>query len=210
MQQKTSINTSAFFYSALVEIVLSEERITLLKNIAKTMVDELCANKTVNLNFICTHNSRRSQIAQVWAAYATHYFGFENIHSFSGGTEVTAFFRNTVKTLQNVGFEFKILDFSHQNPKYQINFKNAKKPIEGFSKLYNHSSINSPFTAITTCGNADENCPFIAEAKHRFHLPFSDPKAFDNTPEQEAQYLATNKQIAGEIHFIFKKVKALL
>jgi len=210
MQQNTSINTTAFFFNALLDLKLSNERKVLLKQIAEKIASELDVHKKVNLNFICTHNSRRSQLAQVWSAYATNYFELENIESFSGGTAVTAFYRNTVKTLQHVGFDFKLLNFSHQNPKYQITYNNCKKPIEGFSKLYNDDSIKAPFIAITTCGNADENCPFIAEALHRFHLPFNDPKAFDNTPEQAEQYLVANKQIAGEIHFIFKKIKALL
>jgi len=63
---------------------------------------------------------------------------------------------------------------------------------------------------ITTCDSADENCPFIPEAIHRFHLPYTDPKHSDNTPNQSETYLKTNKEIAAQIYFLFKEIKAAL
>ena len=130
-----------------------------------------------------------------------------DINSFSGGTAATAFYRNTVKTLQEVGFTFQIIEFSHQNPVYAINYKNGINPIVGFSKLYDDEYNKKPFIAITTCSNADEDCPFIPDAIHRFHLPFVDPKSSDGFINQAETYLETNKQIAGEIHTIFKIVQ---
>jgi arsenate reductase len=170
---------------------------------------EYTENNVVNLNFICTHNSRRSQLGQVWAFYAANYFNL-NIDAFSGGTEVTAFYRNTVKTLQAVGFDFKIVEFSHQNPKYLISYKESTRSIFGFSKRFDDETNKNPFIAITTCNNADKNCPFIPTAIERFHLPFVDPKFSDGTPEQSATYLKTNEQIAAEIFFIFTEIKRIL
>lgn len=207
MPQTESINTEQFFKSALEDLKIDENRIELLKSIAHFIASELRVNRKVNLNFICTHNSRRSQLSQVWASYATFYFKLSEVKSFSGGTAVTAFYRNTVKTLQEVGFSFQIIEFSHDNPRYAINYKNGVNPIIGFSKLYDNDHNQKPYIAITTCSNADENCPFIPDAIERFHLPFSDPKAFDNTLYQSQKYLEANKQIAGEIHYIFKTVK---
>ena len=148
-------------------------------------------------------------MGQVWSFFAADYFNL-NINAFSGGTEVTAFFRNTVKTLQKVGFTFHVSDFSHQNPKYIISFEGTFKSILGFSKRYDHPENSNPFIAITTCNNADANCPFIPEATARFHLPFVDPKASDGTDKQDETYLKTNQQIAAEVYFIFSKVKQLL
>jgi arsenate reductase len=207
MPENVAINTEQFFEKSNEDLVIDKERTDLLTKIAQFISDELKASKNVNLNFICTHNSRRSQLCQVWASYATDYFNLKNIDSFSGGTAVTAFYRNTVKTLQQVGFNFEILEFSHQNPVYKISYKNCNKPIVGFSKLYDDSYNKKPFVAITTCSNADENCPFILDAVERFHLPFTDPKISDGTELQEAHYLKTNKQIAGEIYFIFEMIK---
>ena len=206
MISTSSISTINFFKNAFKEIELTAERKDLLNYIAKEIKKEYVKNNTVNLNFICTHNSRRSQLGQVWSFFAANYFDL-NINTFSGGTEVTAFFRNTVKTLQSVGFTFNIIDFSHQNPKYEISFEGTEKNILGFSKIYDDKVNPENFIAITTCNNADKNCPFIPTASHRFHLPFVDPKASDGTKEQDKTYLKTSKQIAGEIFFIFSEIK---
>jgi arsenate reductase len=209
MPKTSTVSLEIFFESTYKKTILSEERkITLLK-IAEETASEYTKNKIVNLNFICTHNSRRSQLGQVWSFFAANYFDL-NINAFSGGTEVTAFYRNTVKTLQKVGFRFQLTDFSHQNPKYQISFNGTKNAILGFSKLFSNPINVEPFIAITTCNNADKNCPFIPTASHRFHLPFIDPKHSDGTDKQEETYLQTSKQIASEVFFIFSEVKRLV
>ena len=209
MLKTQTISTQSFFENAPKKITLTSDRKDLLEKIAENIAKEYAKNEVVNLNFICTHNSRRSQLGQVWGFYAAEYFKL-NINSFSGGTEVTAFFRNTVKTLQKVGFSFQLTDFSHQNPKYEISFNGTKKSILGFSKIYDDPINENPYMAITTCDSADANCPFIPDATHRFHLPFVDPKSTDGTPKQEEAYLNTNRQIAGEIYYIFNEVKAIL
>lgn len=209
MLSTSTITIENYFENAFTNATISDDRKSLLHTISKAIAVEYKIKQQVNLNFICTHNSRRSQLGQVWSFYAAHYFNL-NINAFSGGTEVTAFFRNTVKTLQKVGFEFRLVDFSHQNPKYQISIKNTNKAILGFSKRYNNPINKAPFIAITTCNNADKNCPFIPEASYRFHLPFVDPKHADKSDQQEEIYLQTSQQIAGEIYFIFAEVKKLL
>ncbi len=206
MIKTSTISTENFFMNSHSKVKIDSNRENLLKNISKEIVNEYKKEGVVNLNFICTHNSRRSQLGQVWGFFAAQYFNL-NINSFSGGTEVTAFYRNTVKTLQKVGFTFQLIDFSHQNPKYQIYFNGSSKYTLGFSKRYDHKENKKPFIAITTCNNADANCPFIPEAIYRFHLPFVDPKFSDGTDLQEKTYLKTNQQIAAEIFYIFNEVK---
>lgn len=210
MQTSITETTENFFKSALNNLKLPSERKTLLTAIAKKAVEDLKKDQVVNFNFICTHNSRRSQLCQVWAHFATHYYKLQNIQLFSGGTAVTAFYRNTVKTLQAVGFSFHLSEFSHKNPTYLISNNSHKETLLAFSKLYDDASNNQPFFAITTCNNADENCPFIPEAVQRFHLPFIDPKAHDDTDLHEEKYMETNKSIAGEMHFLFLTISQLV
>jgi arsenate reductase len=200
MHKTSTISTENFFILASKKIKLGADRKIILLKIAKTVAKEFAENKVVNLNFICTHNSRRSQLGQVWAFYAANYFKL-NIHAFSGGTEVTAFYR---------GFDFKVIDFSHQNPKYLISFNGSKETILGFSKRFDDLTNQNPFIAITTCNNADTNCPFIPTAIDRFHLPFVDPKFSDGTTEQVEAYLKTNTQIAAEVYFIFNEVQKIV
>jgi arsenate reductase len=209
MPKTSTISTENFFKLASKKIKLTEDRKIKLLKVAKSVAQEYTKNKIANLNFICTHNSRRSQLGQVWAFYAANYFNL-NIHAFSGGTEVTAFYRATVKTLQSVGFDFKVIDFSHQNPKYLISFNGNKETILGFSKRFDDPTNKEPFIAITTCNNADANCPFRPTAIDRFHLPFVDPKFSDGTSEQIEAYLLTNEQIAAEVYFIFNEIKKIV
>ena len=209
MLKTSNISAKNFFINSSKKVIILDERKELLLKIAETIAIIYTKNEFVSLNFICTHNSRRSQLGQVWSFFAAQYFDL-NINAFSGGTETTAFHRNTVKTLQKTGFTFQLEDFSHQNPKYVISFNEAKKTILGFSKLFDDIINKEPFVAITTCNNADENCPFIPSASNRFHLPFVDPKASDNSEHQDETYLKTNQKIAGEIYFIFSQVKKLL
>lgn len=199
-----------FFENSRRKVVLEESRKALLNSIADTLCDVYAKNNGhLSVNFICTHNSRRSQLGQVWTFFASHYFDL-NISSFSGGTEVTAFHRNTVKTLKEVGFSFQVEEFSHQNPVYQVSFGGTKDYILGFSKTFDHGMNKAPYVAITTCNSADQNCPYIAEAEHRFHLPYIDPKGSDGTSDQAAAYLRTNEMVAAEMYFIFDRVKKSL
>ena len=206
MIENKNISPKVFFEKATKTITLNKERTVLLNEIATKIAFELNNRDKVNLNFICTHNSRRSQMGQTWAFFAANYFNLSSIFAFSGGTEVTAFHQNTVKTLQKVGFDFNIIEFSHQNPKYNISFNDTKESILGFSKKYDDKENPLPYIAITTCGHADENCPFIPDAIKRFHLPYIDPKIADNTPQEAEKYLATNQQIAAEMFFIFNEI----
>ena len=210
MTSSDTLATKKVVIYAPKAVILSEDRRKLLLIIANKIADEYLNREKVNLNFICTHNSRRSQIAQVWAFYAREYFGLKNIFTFSGGTETTAFHRNTVKTLQKIGFKFHVVNFSHQNPRYLISFEGTNKSILGFSKVFNDTNNAYPYIAITTCNNADENCPFIPDVLERFHLPFKDPKTSDGTVVQNETYLKTNQQIAAEIFCIFKDVKNII
>ena len=200
-------NLKDFFEKAIRNTKLDIQRETLLENIANKIANKINKKDTVNINFICTHNSRRSQFAQVWAYYAMEHYSIKQGNSFSSGINATHFYSSTLKALENVGFKFSLEEFSHKNPKYIINYKGAKKEIVGYSKLIEDPINKTPFIAITTCGNADENCPVILDASARFHLPYKDPKWSDDESNEEEVYLSTSRIIAGEMGILFKKVK---
>ncbi len=195
-----------FFETAANSIRIDSNREEVLLQIADKIREEYTDRKKINLNFICTHNSRRSQFAQVWAFYASSYFNLENIFSYSGGTEASAFHRNTINALENSGFNFNVENFSHQNPKYLVQFEQCKTPLKVYSKTFDDAENGFPYIAITTCDDAEENCPFIPDAIHRFHLPFTDPKIADAREDTKEEYFKTNRRISGEIFYIFKEV----
>jgi arsenate reductase len=197
-----------FFETSQKNIVIDDNRKELLLKIANKIAVNY-NNNDININFICTHNSRRSQLGQVWSFFAADYFKLP-INAFSGGTEVTAFHRNTVKTLTEVGFKFDVDEFSHTNPIYRISFSDDKPSLLGFSKLYNNIENKTPYFVLTTCNNADENCPFIPEAIDRFHVPYTDPKHSDDSAIQDETYLKTSRIIAAQMYYLFNEIKKLL
>lgn len=210
MPQTDFINTEHFFNKSLATLKIDDHRYFLLKSIAQYLANEVTNNKIVHINFISFDNSRRSLLAQVWASYAVFFYKLSNIKCFSGGITETAFHRNTVKTLQEVGFYFQITEFSHQNPVYSINYKNGINPIVGFSKLIDDARNLSPYIAILTSNKAAEYFHNSSASLERFNLFYNNLKIVDHTQQQHEKYLETTMQIAGEIHFIFKTVHELI
>ncbi len=169
--------------------------------------EKVNANQEIRLNFICTHNSRRSHLSQVWAQTLAHHFGVKNVFCYSGGTEATALFPMVAETLKNTGFEIeKIAETS--NPIYSIKYGKNEHPVVCFSKkLDANFNPKSEFAAIMTCSQADGGCPFIAGAEKRIPITFEDPKAFDNTPQQAEKYNERSLQIATELFHVFSQIQ---
>jgi arsenate reductase len=201
-------------YKDLIETVnnivanqkIDEERKATLQPLIDFVQQKVINGKNVNLNFICTHNSRRSHLSQVWAQVAAAYFSIPNVYCYSGGTEETALFPKVAETLTNQGFYiFKIAD--NNNPVYAIKYSADASPVIGFSKKYdNPFNPVSAFAAIMTCSQADDGCPFIAGAEKRIPITFEDPKISDNTPEQSKVYAERSLQIATEMFYVFSKI----
>jgi arsenate reductase len=188
---------NAFAESLLQESEqIPDKRRTLLRKLADYLVQS--KGTPVKLNFICTHNSRRSHITQVWAAAGAAYFGIPGVQTYSGGTEATAFNPRAVAALQRAGFQ--IHNPGGENPHYQVAFAETQAPLICYSKTFD-APVNpqSGFAAIMTCSDANGNCPFIPGAAFRLPLTYDDPKAADGTPEETARYDERVRQIGREI-----------
>lgn len=185
---------------------ISRERSQLLKQVADSLLEKKQNGEDIHLNFICTHNSRRSQLSQVWAETAAAYFRMENIQFYSGGTEVTAFHPNAVRALEESGFQVSRND-PPENPVYQVSYSTQADPISCFSKAYHEAMPHSgSFIAILTCSEAEGNCPFIPEAETRFLVTYEDPKEADGTSREQQTYMMRNQQIASEMFFLFSQI----
>lgn len=189
------------------EQTISENRKKELQPLIDFVQQKAAIQQEVNINFICTHNSRRSHLSQVWAQVAAAYFNIPNVYCYSGGTEETSLFPKVAETLSNQGFSiFKIAESS--NPVYAIKYDDNALPIIGFSKKYDSPfNPSSAFAAIMTCSQADGGCPFIAGAEKRIAVTFEDPKTSDNTPEQTQTYTERSLQIAAEMFYVFSQIK---
>ncbi|WP_418262385.1 protein-tyrosine-phosphatase [Flavobacterium faecale] len=186
---------------------ISEERKTVLQPLVDFIQTKYEEKKEISLNFICTHNSRRSHLSQVWAQAAAAHYQIPQVVSYSGGTEATAMFPMAAQTLQNSGFQIQTLS-QGSNPVYAVKYNENQHPIICFSKTFdNNFNPQSGFAAILTCSSADQGCPFIAGAEKRIPITFEDPKAFDNTPLQAEKYHERSVQIATELFYVFSKIK---
>lgn len=185
------------------------ERKEVLRAFSNYILRKSEQHQPVLLTFICTHNSRRSHFAQIWAQAAAAYYQVPEVICYSGGTEITAFNSNAVKALQDVGFRITG-NANDSNPHYQVFFSDQAPPIEAFSKKYSDApNPGANYGAILTCDHADESCPVVFGAEERFKIAYSDPKLSDGTPQQEAVYKERSAQIAAEMCYVFSLVKKL-
>ena len=194
------------YIESLDKTGLSQERKALLQPLIDYINSKKQSNQPIQLNFICTHNSRRSHLAQVWAQTIAEYFKVPTIYCYSGGTEATSVYPMIVDTLGSVGFEIS-KEGDTKNPHYIIKYASEKDPIIGFSKKYDDkSNPKSGFAAIMTCSQADAGCPFVAGSEKRIPIMYEDPKVSDGTPQQMQVYKERSKQIASEMKYVFSKI----
>ncbi len=178
-----------------------------LETLASWIAKQNKNGKKARLNFICTHNSRRSQFAQVWCSMVQSYLGLDMAESYSGGTEVTACNPRAIEALRRTGLEVE--HKKSNNPVYTVRDNPNSAVVQLWSKVYDDK--NNPggeFAAVMTCDHADANCPFIPGAAIRVPLTYKDPKYADDTPEEKGAYDHTCKLIASDMLRLFKLAKS--
>ena len=186
---------------------ISDSRKLVLQALIHYIQNKVDVKSDIRLNFICTHNSRRSHLSQIWAQTMAAYCNVDNVFCYSGGTEATALFPKIAETLEENGFQINTIS-GGINPVYSIKFSGSTHPIIGFSKVFdNDFNPKSGYAAIMTCSHANENCPFVSGAEKRIPITYEDPKISDNTPEQAAVYMERSLQIATEMYHIFSQIK---
>jgi protein-tyrosine phosphatase/arsenate reductase len=186
---------------------ISTERKQVLTTISEYIQQKKSEGLPIQLMYVCTHNSRRSHFGQIWSAVAAVYYGVLDVTTFSGGTEATAFNQNAIQALEEIGFQINSKD-GGANPVYEVYFSDSTIPTHCFSKVYDDKfNPSSNFAAIMTCGDAEENCPFIPGVELRIATTYNDPKAFDGTSQAAEKYKERCLQIALETLYVFSKVE---
>jgi protein-tyrosine-phosphatase len=162
------------------------------------------------LVYICTHNSRRSHLAQVWGQLAALYFDIPGVYTYSGGTEATAFNPRAVAALRRAGFQITG-DTTQPNPEYALSWGSTTAAMRCFSKHYAHpANPQRDFVALMVCTDADEACPAVPGAAARFALPYVDPKLADGSATEAATYDQRCVQIARQQFYLFRELAAVL
>ena len=208
MTLKKTLHEMSLKAQALPE-ELSPERLEELDAMAAWVADQPLETPT-ELTFICTHNSRRSHLAQVWAQVGAEVSGLQGVRTFSGGTEATACNPRTVAAMRRAGFQVAVLDtvYGANNPTYDISMGKDVPGMACFSKTYtDEANPQQGFGAVMTCSSADRGCPLVHGSAARFATPYVDPKVSDGTDEEAATYDARCRQIGTEMLYLMGEVK---
>ena len=193
---------------SLVTENITNERKEILNSLVTYLKNKIASNSPIRLNFICTHNSRRSHLSQIWAKTLAEYYAINNVTSYSGGTEATALFPKVAETLISQGFQINTIS-QGDNPVYSVKYAHNEPPIIGFSKEFSDAfNPNSDFAAIMTCSSADEGCPMVFGCDKRIAITYEDPKVSDGTPKQSEIYLERSLEIATEMKFVFSSLQS--
>jgi protein-tyrosine phosphatase/arsenate reductase len=139
---------------------ISEERKNLLLKYTAYLQQKIDQNLSIQLVYVCTHNSRRSHFGQIAAMVAAQFFDVKKVSTFSGGTEATEFNPNAIKALKLIGLEIYSNE-EKNNPTYKVFFSDNNFTT-CYSKVYNHvANPTNHFAAIMMCSDAEQNCPII-------------------------------------------------
>jgi arsenate reductase len=185
---------------------IAADRKARLEEIARYVRGRVEAGRPARLTFICTHNSRRSHMSQIWAQTAAAHYGVNDVATFSGGTEATEFDRRAVAALRRAGFGIDRVE-GERNAVYAVRYGEGAPVMKVFSKVYDAKpNPSEDYCAVMTCSQADKNCPVVRGASLRVSIPYDDPKDFDGSDQETAKYDERCRQISGEMLYLFSLV----
>jgi len=180
------------------------ERKAQLEKLSTYIRGRMKEGKPARLIFVCTHNSRRSHMAQLLATVAAETQGIR-LMSYSGGTESSAFNPRAVAAMERAGFRVEKTS-DDDNPIYHVRFSDNRPAVTCFSKRYDNApNPKGQFAAVMVCGEADKSCPAVPGADDRFVIPYVDPKVSDGTVNEAATYDERCAQIAREMLYILSR-----
>jgi protein-tyrosine-phosphatase len=186
---------------------IPSDRREILDQIGGDIADRLQSEKgSAWLIYICTHNSRRSHMAQLWAQTAACYYKLDQVNTFSGGTQATACNIRTVSALRRAGFSIVTAE-DGENPVFLIQYSDELPPMKAYSKIYNQGqNPKDDFIALMCCSEADMSCPIVEGASSRYAIHYVDPKEDDDTDEEVFAYDSRCREIAREMFYLMSQV----
>lgn len=134
----------------------------------------------INVLFLCTGNSCRSQTAEGW----TRHLKGGIIEAFSAGIETHGLNPNAVKVMAEAG-----IDISHHQSKHLDDLRGVE---------FDH--------VVTVCGNAHESCPVFPDKTKVTHVGFDDPPRLAKDAASEAEALEHYRRVRDEIRAFVEKL----
>ena len=129
--------------------------------------------RKLNILFLCTGNSCRSQMAEGWARALKG----DVIEAYSAGIETHGLNPNAVKVMAEAGVD-----------------------ISGHVSKNVDTLLGVPFDyVVTVCGHANENCPFFPGSAKVVHVGFDDPPALAKRVEGDEAKLDCYRRVRDQI-----------
>lgn len=119
----------------------------------------------INLMFLCTGNSCRSQMAEGWARALAPQFGDDWLAVESAGIEAHGKNPRAIAVMQEAG-----VDISSQQ-----------------STRLSEDMLARADLVVTVCGHADEHCPVLPAGTRKIHWPLDDPARAQGTEQEIMQ-----------------------
>ena len=107
----------------------------------------------LNLLFLCTGNSCRSQMAEGWARILAEQFGSNWLSVESAGIESHGKNPRAIKVMAEAGVDIS-----------------AQESTRLTDEMLERADI-----VVTVCGHADEHCPALSPNIEKIHWPLDDP-----------------------------------
>ena len=137
--------------------------------------------KPLNILFLCTGNSCRSQIAEGWAKW----YGGSLFEIQSAGIETHGKNPRAITVMQEAG-----VDISDQQ-----------------STKVTDEMITQADLVVTVCGHADEHCPVLPPGTKKEHWPLEDPAKAQGTEEQIMdQFRASRDDIKARVNELLQRL----
>ena len=129
--------------------------------------------RKLNILFLCTGNSCRSQMAEGWARALKG----DVLEAYSAGIETHGLNPNAVKVMAEAGVD-----------------------ISGHVSKNVDTLLGVPFDyVVTVCGHANEHCPFFPGSAKVVHVGFDDPPALAKLVEGDEAKLDCYRRVRDEI-----------
>lgn len=137
----------------------------------------------MNILFLCTGNSCRSQIAEGWARH----LGGDTVTVQSAGIEAHGKNQRAIEVMREVG-----IDIAWQE-----------------STVVHDRMLREADIVVTVCGNANEQCPVLPPRITRIHWPLTDPALATGTDEAIMnEFRATRDNIEQRVRELLRKCPA--
>lgn len=137
----------------------------------------------LNILFLCTGNSCRSQMAEGWC----NYFFKDRFNTYSAGIKKHGVNPYAVKVMREEGVDIS---------------KNCSNLVSEFLEI-------KMDLVVTVCDNARDSCPFFPGSKI-IHHRFDDPPAFAKYVQEEKEVFNIYRRVRDEIKIFVKELEILV